>query len=67
MWLILPPVKSHRHNPRSSDDFILSKVELLPHYSGFLMQSGGSAWTPTIIAMAGFLRTTDDHLIKLNV
>lgn len=39
-----------------------SKVELLPHYPGFVMQSGGSAWTPAIVAMFGFFARDTDEL-----
>jgi hypothetical protein len=39
-----------------------SKVDLLPHFSAFVMQSGGSAWTPAIIAMFGFIATDTDDL-----
>lgn len=41
-----------------------SKVELLPHYPGFVMQSGGSAWTPAIVAMFGFFAPDTDALFE---
>ena len=39
-----------------------SKVDLLPQFSGFVMQSGGSAWTPAIVAIFGFFATDTDDL-----
>lgn len=41
---------------------IAPKVEMLPHLPGFLMQSGGSAWTPAIVAMAMHLAADTDEL-----
>jgi len=41
-----------------------SKVSLLPHFCGFVMQSGGTAWTPAIAAMFGAMADTDDLFEK---
>ena len=44
---------------------VAPKVELLPHFSGFVMQSGGSAWSPAIAAMfANITHSTDDLFLK---
>jgi hypothetical protein len=41
------------------------KVDLLPHFSGFVMHSGGSAWTPAIAAMfAHIAADIDDLFVK---
>lgn len=43
---------------------IAPKVDTLPHYPGFLMQSGGSAWTPAIVAMVTHLAADTDELFE---
>jgi hypothetical protein len=42
--------------------FAASKVDLLPQFSGFVMQSGGSAWTPAIVALFGSVASDTDDL-----
>src|ERR1035437_11105030 len=39
-----------------------SKIDLLPHFSGFVMNSGGSAWAPAIAAMFGNIASDTDDL-----
>jgi len=43
---------------------IAPKVEMLAHYPGFLMQSGGSAWTPAIVAMVTHVAADTDELFE---
>ena len=43
------------------------KVDLLPHFSGFVMHSGGSAWTPAIAAMFGHIAVDIDDLFVKDV
>lgn len=44
---------------------IASKVNLLPNFSGFVMQSGGSAWTPAIVSMFEHCAFSTDNLFDV--
>jgi hypothetical protein len=44
--------------------FAAPKVDMLAHFSGFVMQSGGSAWTAPIVAMFSHFATDTDDLFS---
>lgn len=43
---------------------IAPKVHLMPHFSGFVMHSGGSAWDPAILSVFSSFASSTDDLFK---